>query len=178
MKPTVWDRLPRTAGGKEGLIIAWTCGTAVIAAKWKPKASNWNPPAESAHLHAEWLAEAMRASTPDASDRWQALWQGDSDIRFETAVSFVDELTAFYRRLDAENKQLWTAVNFPHPRKKRGTNVRHGIVARLLSDRFQKNFGTPCDEVVAELVAVVFNFPKNGLSAEAVRGLRRFKSAG
>ena len=120
----------------------------------------------------------MRASIPDASDRWHTLWRGDTGITFEMAVSFVDLLTEFYQRLDAENKQLWAAINFPHPRKKRGKNVRLAIVARLLSDHFQKNFGAPCDEAVAELVAVVFNYPKEGLSAEAVRGLRRFAPTG
>jgi len=178
MKPAVWDRLPPASRGREGCIIAWTCGAADISAKWQPKAPIGNPPAQSAIIHAEFLASAMRASIPDAFDRWHALWQGDSGITFEIAVSVVDQLTDFYRRLDAENKQLWAAVNFPHPHKKRGKNVRFAMVSRLLSDRFQKNFGEPCDEAVAELVAVVFNYPKEGVSAEAVRGWRRFRPTG
>jgi hypothetical protein len=120
----------------------------------------------------------MNATSGDARERWRVLWPGDSQVTFEIALSLVNQIATFYALLDSERKQLWAAVRFPHPRKKRGKNVRPGIVARLLSDHFQKSFGEPCDEVVAELVATVFNYPDDGLSAEAVRGLRRFAPTG
>jgi hypothetical protein len=145
MKPGVWDRLPRLARGNEGLVIVWTCSAAEVAAKWRAEPSYGNPPAESAANHAEWLASAMRDSMLDASDRWQALWRGDSSITFEMAVSFVDQLTAFYRRLDADSLP---ALSSKHPsdrgdargdragrREQRGSNAQPLPYARIGHNR-------------------------------------------
>jgi hypothetical protein len=123
------------------------------------------------------LLEAMNATGNNARESWYLLWPGNGDVTFETALSFVEHLREFYRRLDTEHKELWAAIDFPYPRKARGRNVRRDIVARLLSARFQKNFGQPCDEVVAALVAVVYP-ADDAPSAEAIRGLRRFAPAG
>ena len=188
IKPDVWDKLPRSARGSEGLIVAWTCHATALASGWRPprpidlaglaESIARYPPilsTEDALGRSQLLLEAMNATGADARERWQ-LWPGNSDVTFEAALSFVEHVREFYHRLDAEHKELWAAIDFPYPRKARGRNVRRDIVARILSARFQKNFGQPCDEVVAALVAVVY--PDDAPSAEAIRGLRRFAPAG
>lgn len=177
-----WDKLPAPARGAEDAIIAWVCGAAHLASKWRPdKPVWWNPPAESAAIHADYLLDAMKeeASTDaNAGGRWRKLWPGDSQITLESAMAFVDHLSAFYRRLDAENKQMWSAVHFPEPTKAHAANARRGIFVRLLSARFQQNFGQPCDDIVALLYCAAFDDPEGDTSAETVRALRRSISSG
>jgi hypothetical protein len=178
----VWDKLPASARGAEDAIIAWVCGAAHLASKWRPDTPvSWNPPAVSAVIHADYLLDAMKeeASTDaNAGGRWRKLWPGDSQITLESAMAFVEQLSAFYRRLDAENKQMWSAVHFPKPTKAHAANARRGIFGRLLSARFQQNFGRPCDDMVALLYCAAFDDPDGDTSAETVRALRRSTTSG
>jgi hypothetical protein len=127
----------------------------------------------------------MKQTSSDATDRWPELWRGDSQVTLEAAMSLIGHLEAFYRDLDSENKQLWAAVNFPEPRKRNAKRAPLACFARLLSHRFQRNFGKPCDEVIADLANVVFDTPdgrrmlgQRTVIAATIYALRRFATVG
>jgi hypothetical protein len=87
--------------------------------------------------------------------------------------------------LVAENKRLWASIRFPKPHKANAKRAPLACFARLLSDRFQQNFGRPCDEVIADLANVVFDTPDGRrmlghrtVTAATIYALRRFATAG
>jgi hypothetical protein len=96
-------------------------------------------------------------------------------MTFDRLLSQLDATAKFCRRLYAENEIAAAEADpLPAPPRKRGSKTaRQTYFGRILSGYFQRIGGSPLDDVVAEITAVVFDDASGGPSAETVRGRRR-----
>jgi hypothetical protein len=103
------------------------------------------------------------------------LWPGEPDMTFDRLLLQLDVAAKFCRRLHAENMIAAAEADpLPAPPRKRGSKSAKEIYfTQILSGYFQRIGGSPLDDVVAEVTAVVFDDASGGPSAETVRGRRR-----
>jgi hypothetical protein len=103
------------------------------------------------------------------------LWPGEPDMTFDRLLLELDATAKFYRRLHAENRIAADEADPlpPLPRKRGSKTAKQTYFSRILSNYFQRIGGSPLDDVVGEITAVVFDDASGGPSAETVRGRRR-----
>jgi hypothetical protein len=185
MRAEVWEKLPPSAKGAEDFIVEWVFNAAQLAAAYRPplpRRSGQIPEylqkyapiltPEIADGRALMLLDAMKATNHYAKEAWPSLWPGDRRVTFEDAVSIVEYLAAFYRRLDEKDKEFLAIVSLPDIRKKNARNAGEWLFARLLATHFQGRFGKSLDPIIAALSAVVFD-QDAGVGSSTIRGRRR-----
>jgi hypothetical protein len=185
MRTEVWEKLPLSAKRAEDFIVGWVFYAAQFGAAYRPPLPRRRgqipeylrkyPPIltpEIALDRALMLVDAMKTTNHYAKEAWPSLWSGDRRVTFEEAVSIVENLATFYRRLDEKDKEFLAMVSIPDIRKKNARNAPEWLFARLLADHFQRRFGNTLDSIVAALSAVVFD-QDTGVGSSTIRGRRR-----
>jgi hypothetical protein len=168
MRTRVWQKLPATARGAEGVIVEWAfMGARMAAGHRQPQAAKakdlpdgvsknpTNLTAETAAFYAAMLLEAMQATNVEARFWWASLWPGDPWITFEKVGALVGQVHALYQCLDQTGRQLTKALALP-PARKGSEKAPERFFFRLLANLFTTQFGEPLTPIVAALTVVVF----------------------
>jgi hypothetical protein len=185
MKTDVWEKLPSEPQGIEGTIIDWAYSAYTIfpalprpypktKAKWREWATRLEkhaPPPDPAYLsqlsHQLW--EDISRLKGETDFYWPSLWDGDKSITPDQVLSTLDQLRAFYARMDNEYQKFLATF----PRVSRwNAKAAQKFFTEFLSSRMKEAYGQPLDAIVAVLAEVAFDIRK-GLSPETVRGRRR-----
>jgi hypothetical protein len=185
MKTEVWEKLPSTSKGFEGIIIDWTFSAFTIFPhlrrpypKTKPRWREYSihiarylpipDPAHVAGLAYILLERIIELKAVTDSD-WSRLWGGDKSITSDHVLAILDQLRLFYLRFNNEHQTR--LANLPEI-KRWSKKARQKFFTGYLSKRFKETYRQPFDSIVAALAEVAFDLP-HGVAAETIRGRRR-----
>jgi hypothetical protein len=188
MKTEVWKKLPSEPQGFEGTIIEWAFSAYTIFRalrrpfpKTKAKQREWakhreklGPVTDPAYLSqlSNWLSVEIQESKLETDLYWTRFWEGDKAINVDHVLTTLDQLRAFYARMDNEYRELLATL----PGVNRwNAKAAQKFFTEFLSSCMKETYGQPLDAIVAALAEVAFDLPQ-GLAAETVRGRRRIGS--
>jgi hypothetical protein len=145
--------------------------------KSKAKFQDWsrhlprNPLPDFAHTSglARLVRDQMIQHRGNAEPYWPPFWEGDKNLTLDQVIAVIDQVSAFYRKLDEEDQRFFRSL----PDVKGWGNKRaQKFFSEVLSKRMEEIYGRPFDRIVATLVQVAFDLP-GGVGTETIRGRRR-----
>jgi hypothetical protein len=92
------------------------------------------------------------------------------------AISFLDALARCCQSIGAETQLFLTDLKLPPVARPDDPQAQGRWFSQFMSDRLQKLYRRPCDDVVGALTAVALDLPSGAPGAETVRGRRRMAS--
>jgi hypothetical protein len=186
MKTAVWEKLPSEPKDFEGNVIHWAWVAfayfrrrpcPIPQTKSKAKLQDWSrhrprdPLPDFAHTSglARIVRDQMIEHRGNAQPYWPPFWEGDKNLTLDQVIAVIDQVSAFYRKLDEEDQRFFRSL--PDV-KGWGNKPAQKFFSEVLSERMIEIYGRPFDPIVATLVQVAFDLAE-GVNTETIRGRRR-----
>jgi hypothetical protein len=112
------------------------------------------------------LREALWSTAKIIEPHWPEILPYD---KFQDFLKEVEWIASVYRQIGDEREAYFSAIPYPHSGKSHGEPAAGIAFSRMVSDFFARECGAPFDDVVADLVLVMFG---KSVSADTVRQRR------